>query len=237
MPPVRPPLSPSRLFAALLAAAALAFSTAGTAQSREPSSLAAAAATVKGAAVQALTTAQNLSSFALELLGIRYKWGGDTPATGLDCSGLVRDVFQKVTGVTLPRTAKDISRLGEHVAVPDLQPGDLVFFDTRRFAFSHVGIYLGDNRFVHAPRRGREVEVATLDSMFWQQRFSGARRIVGVLPELLPRIVGDAVGAPLDTLAEPSAKITGTLLPITAPEMQAPLASSESSALADDTAR
>ena len=77
-------------------------------------------------------------------------------------------MFQQVTGVTLPRTAKDMSHLGKEVDVADLQPGDLVFFNTRRFAFSHVGIYLGDNQFVHAPRRGREVEVATLDSGFWQ---------------------------------------------------------------------
>ena len=78
--------------------------------------------------------------------------------------------------------------------LPDLQPGDLVFFNTRRFAFSHVGIYLGDNRFVHAPRRGREVEVATLDQSYWQKRFNGARRLVGVLPELVPA-AGDAAAA------------------------------------------
>ncbi len=87
------------------------------------------------------------------------------------------------------------------MAPRDLQPGDLVFFNTRRFAFSHVGIYLGDNRFVHAPRRGREVEVATLDSGFWQKRFNGARRMVGVLPELIPAIVGEAVAAPLPEIA------------------------------------
>jgi cell wall-associated NlpC family hydrolase len=109
----------------------------------------------------------------------------------------VRYVFQHVTGVTLPRTAKDISRLGTEVAVTDLQPGDLVFFNTRRFAFSHVGIYLGDNQFIHAPRRGREVEVATLDSGFWKRRFDGARRMAGVLPSLLPALVGEAAAAPL----------------------------------------
>jgi hypothetical protein len=106
-----------------------------------------------------------------------------------------------------------MSRIGENVAVPDLQPGDLVFFDTRRFAFSHVGIYLGDNRFVHAPRRGREVEVATLDSSFWQKRFNGARRIVGVLPALVPQIVSEAAAAPLDPAIESEARVNGTLLP------------------------
>ena len=228
MPAVRPTSPPAgrsarRLLVALVAAGVVAFPTPGSAQEREDGALAAAAATVKGAATQALNTAQELSTYALDLIGIRYKWGGNTPATGLDCSGLVRYVFQKVTGVTLPRTAKDMSHLGEKVAVPDLQPGDLVFFDTRRFAFSHVGIYLGDNRFVHAPRRGREVEVATLDSSFWQKRFNGARRLVGVLPDLVPQIVSEAAAAPLEPLTEPEPKVSGTLLPI-APSSSAPIA-------------
>jgi cell wall-associated NlpC family hydrolase len=156
-----------------------------------------ATTSVRNVATTAVQSAQSLASAALELIGIRYKWGGNTPASGLDCSGLVRYVFQEVTGVTLPRTAKDMSQVGEQVDVAELQPGDLVFFNTRRFAFSHVGIYLGDNRFVHAPRRGREVEVAALDSSFWQKRFNGARRMVGVLPGLIPAIVGEAVAAPL----------------------------------------
>ena len=207
-------LAARRLLVSLLVAGTVVYPTLGAAQSRDERSFATAAATVKDAAVQALNTAQNLSRFALELIGIRYKWGGNTPATGLDCSGLVRYVFQKVTGVTLPRTAKDMSQLGEQVAVPDLRPGDLVFFDTRHFAFSHVGIYLGDNRFVHAPRHGRDVEVATLDSSFWQKRFNGARRMVGVLPDLVPAIISEAVAAPLEMPAEPSAGVSGTLWPI-----------------------
>jgi cell wall-associated NlpC family hydrolase len=199
MPPMRP-ATPCRhrLILALLAATVVVFAPAGMAQERGDRSFgAAAAASVKDAAVSALNTAQDLTTVALDLIGIRYKWGGNTPETGLDCSGLVRYVFQQVTGVTLPRTAKDMSRLGEQVAARDLKPGDLVFFNTRRFAFSHVGIYLGDNRFVHAPRSGREVEVATLDSSFWQKRFNGARRMVGVIPDLLPAIVGEAVAASL----------------------------------------
>jgi cell wall-associated NlpC family hydrolase len=211
---VRPANPPRyRLLVAVLAASVVAFPSVGAAQGHGEGSLAAAAATVKGAAAHALNTAQDLSTFALELIGIRYKWGGNSPATGLDCSGLVRYVFQKVTGVTLPRTAKDMSRLGEQVAVPDLQPGDLVFFDTRHFAFSHVGIYLGENRFVHAPRQGRDVEVATLDSSFWQKRFNGARRMVGVLPDFVPRIVSEAVAAPFGPPAEPAAPVMGTLWP------------------------
>ena len=166
----------------------------------------AATSTVKVAAVTALRSAQDLASTALDLIGIRYKWGGNTPESGLDCSGLVRYVFQQVTGVTLPRTAKDMSHLGKEVGLKDLQPGDLVFFNTRRFAFSHVGIYLGDNQFVHAPRRGRDVEVATLESGFWQTRFNGARRLAGVLPSLLPSLVSEAAAAPLPERAETDAQ-------------------------------
>ena len=199
MPPVRAsnPLC-RRLALALLAGGLIVFASPVLAQNVGARSFAATAtASVKDAAASALDTAQDLTAAALDLIGIRYKWGGNTPETGLDCSGLVRYVFQQVTGVTLPRTARDMSQIGEKVAARDLQPGDLVFFNTRRFAFSHVGIYLGDNRFVHAPRRGREVEVATLDSSFWQKRFNGARRMVGVLPGLIPTLVSEAAAAPL----------------------------------------
>ncbi|NDP42842.1 MAG: C40 family peptidase [Aromatoleum sp.] len=157
-----------------------------------------ASASVTDAATSAWATARDLTSSALELLGVRYKWGGSAPRTGLDCSGLVQYVFQQVTGVTLPRSAKEMSRVGEQIALGDLMPGDLVFFNTRRFAYSHVGIYLGDNRFIHAPRRGREVEVATIDNSYWQKHFNGARRLVGVLPEMMPALVSEAAAAPLE---------------------------------------
>ena len=191
---------------ALFATGLAAFAPVAVAQSGNDRSFARAAAdTVRGAAASAWSSAEDLASAALDLIGIRYKWGGNTPETGLDCSGLVQYVFQQVTGVTLPRTARDMSRLGEQVAVKDLQPGDLVFFNTQRFAFSHVGIYLGSNQFVHAPRRGRDVEIATFDSGFWQKRFNGARRMVGVLPELIPQIVGEATAAALSPPDAPPA--------------------------------
>lgn len=203
-------LSPHRIVLAAVCFAAFA-STCFAEQDGGRSFAGTATATVKDIAATTLQSAQSLAehvtSAALDLIGIRYRWGGGTPETGLDCSGLVRFVFQHVTGVTLPRTARDMSRLGAEVAPAELQPGDLVFFNTRRLAFSHVGIYLGDNRFVHAPRRGREVEIATLDSNFWHSRFNGARRLAGVLPGLIPMLVGEAVAAPLaaapPTEAEP----------------------------------
>jgi cell wall-associated NlpC family hydrolase len=151
--------------------------------------------------------AQDIAVFALGLLGVNYRFGGETPDAGVDCSGLIRYVFQEVTGATLPRTSRELSRLGRKVAVADLQPGDLVFFNTRRFAFSHVGLYLGDNRFIHAPATGREVEIATLSQAYWQRHFNGARRLVGVLPDLVPHVIATAQAAspavPGDAAAAP----------------------------------
>lgn len=189
--------------ATLAAASAFAFVPLAAAQgAAAPHSLTdTATEAVRDVAAGAWRTARALTTSALELIGIRYKWGGATPASGLDCSGLVQFVFQQVTGVTLPRSAKELSRLGDKVALTELQPGDLVFFNTRRFAYSHVGIYLGDNQFIHAPRRGREVEVATIDKTYWQKRFDGARRLIGVLPEMVPDLVADADAA---TPAHPS---------------------------------
>ena len=150
--------------------------------------------------------AQDVAIYALGLIGVSYKFGGTTPDTGLDCSGFVRHVFEEVTGVSLPRTAKEMSALGTKVAATHLQPGDLVFFNTRRFAFSHVGIYLGDNRFVHAPSRGGDVDIAAFDQAYWQKHFNGARRLVGVMPSLVPNVVSPAIAsefAPRTLVAAP----------------------------------
>ncbi len=170
-----------------------------------------AKATVSTAADKVWHGAQDLATYALGLIGVSYRFGGETPEGGLDCSGLVRYVFQQVTGVTLPRTAKEMSQIGGAVARRDLEPGDLVFFDTRRFAFSHVGIYLGDNRFIHAPRTGREVEIAALDNGYWRKHFNGARRLVGVMPSLVPTLIGTAEAAAtvLLPVAGPDGEISG----------------------------
>lgn len=114
---------------------------------------------------------------ALELLGIRYKRGGSTPASGFDCSGFVRHVFNESVGLLLPHNAKAISQHGEKVEKTDLKPGDLVFFNTMKRAFSHVGIYLGDNRFVHAPKPGAKVRIENLGDSYWTRRYNGARRV------------------------------------------------------------
>ena len=123
------------------------------------------------------TNAQELVVRALSQIGVNYHRGGESPESGFDCSGFVRYVFRESLGHSLPRTAFDISRLGEKITRDALEPGDLVFFNTRKKGFSHVGIYLGDDRFVHSPASGGEVRVEDIRMNYWLKRFNGARRI------------------------------------------------------------
>lgn len=124
------------------------------------------------------SAAQDVILQGLKLVGVRYRWGGNDEESGLDCSGFVRLVFKDSIGASLPRTAREMSDYGEKISVNELKPGDLVFFNTMRRAFSHVGIYLGDNHFLHAPRAGAEVRVENMDNDYWVKRFNGARRIL-----------------------------------------------------------
>lgn len=213
MPIARPRSSrrTSWLVALAFAVATTVASTAIAAERPADRSLAEAArASLLAAASRMVEGTRDVTLFALSLVGIDYRYGGSTPARGLDCSGLIHYVFQEVTGVTLPRTSRELSRIGKSIRAGDLEPGDLVFFNTRHAAFSHVGIYLGDNRFIHAPSRGGEVNVATLSARYWQKRYDGARRLVGVLPALLPDVITRAQArastqmvAPTDTPAKP----------------------------------
>lgn len=114
---------------------------------------------------------------ALSLTGIRYQYGGSSPETGFDCSGFVRYVYQQAASLTLPRSAIEISQLGTTIPKDKLQPGDLVFFNTLKSAFSHVGIYLGDNRFIHSPSSGGKVRVENMKDGYWAKRFNGAQRM------------------------------------------------------------
>ncbi|MDR0672473.1 MAG: C40 family peptidase [Zoogloeaceae bacterium] len=121
---------------------------------------------------------------ALELVGVRYRMGGDDPLVGLDCSGFVRLVYQDAVDLPLPRTAREQSRMGAEVAArSELKPGDLVFFNTARRAFSHVGIYLGDDYFLHAPSSGGAVRVENMQKRYWLTRYDGARRLLGKHPD------------------------------------------------------
>lgn len=114
---------------------------------------------------------------ALALLGTPYHWGGTDPDKGFDCSGLVGYVFRNALGIELPRVSRDMARNGELVSDrAKLAAGDLVFFG-RKGRVNHVGIYLGDGRFVHAPSRGKDVTVSSLDQGYWRGRFLQARRV------------------------------------------------------------
>lgn len=124
------------------------------------------------------TAAEQLVDEALSYLGIRYRFGGTSPATGFDCSGLVLNVFRNALGLDLPRSASEMASLGDKIGKKDLKPGDLVFFNTMRRTFSHVGIYLGDGKFVHAPSSGGKVRVESIATAYWAKRFNGARRLV-----------------------------------------------------------
>ena len=124
------------------------------------------------------SAAQDVILQGLKLVGVRYRFGGNDEDSGLDCSGFVRLVFKDSLGAQLPRTAAEMSQVGQRVDTSQLKPGDLVFFNTMRRTFSHVGIYLGDNHFLHAPRTGAEVRVENMEDSYWIKRYNGARRII-----------------------------------------------------------
>jgi cell wall-associated NlpC family hydrolase len=121
-----------------------------------------------------------LADFSMTLQNIRYRRGGRDPKTGFDCSGFVRYVFRHGAGVDLPVDSASQYRAGINVARADLKVGDLVFFKTRGKRISHVGIYLGEGRFIHSPSTGKSVSISRLDESYWTRRYAGAKR-----PEVL----------------------------------------------------
>jgi cell wall-associated NlpC family hydrolase len=114
---------------------------------------------------------------AMGLLGVPYKRGGMSEEKGFDCSGFVRHMFEKSVGLVLPRRAEEQAKVTEEINRSELKPGDLVFFNTMKRTFSHVGIYVGDGKFIHAPRPGKAVRVDDMREAYWQKRFNGARRV------------------------------------------------------------
>jgi cell wall-associated NlpC family hydrolase len=122
---------------------------------------------------------ESLINNAMQLIGVRYRWGGNTPQSGLDCSGFVRYVFNDTFGFLLPRKSAQMSQVGLEIRKDELRPGDLVFFNTMRHAFSHVGIYVGDNKFIHAPSKGKSIRVDDMTKAYWEKRYNGARRMEG----------------------------------------------------------
>lgn len=121
--------------------------------------------------------ASELVTNAMTFLGVPYKRGGSSMDTGFDCSGFVRAMYEQTAGLVLPRSAVQQAASAEKIDRSELQPGDLVFFNTMRRAFSHVGIYIGNGEFIHAPKPGAQVRVESLSLAYWARRFDGARRV------------------------------------------------------------
>jgi cell wall-associated NlpC family hydrolase len=138
----------------------------------------ACASTHKNTAQHNPIPAPEVIAYARSLLGVPYKYGGSSPDSGFDCSGLVGDVFRHTIGLSLPRSSYEMSRVGEHVDASELQPGDLVFFNTLQKKFSHVGIYLEEGRFIHAPSKNTgKVRIDDIKEDYWKKHYDGARRL------------------------------------------------------------
>jgi cell wall-associated NlpC family hydrolase len=122
--------------------------------------------------------ASDLVVNAMGFLGVPYRSGGNSAETGFDCSGFVKAMYAQTVGLILPRRANEQAAATEKIEKRELQPGDLVFFNTLRRAFSHVGIYVGNNKFIHSPKPGAQVRVEDMGVPYWSARFDGARRVI-----------------------------------------------------------
>ena len=125
---------------------------------------------------------EGISIAAMGLVGVPYRFGGNTPAGGFDCSGLIVYVYNNAAGIKLPRTVQEMSRAGQTIRNDAPAPGDLVFFNTTGERYSHAGIYVGQGRFVHAPSKGGTVRLDQMTSPYWAARYTEARRIANTKP-------------------------------------------------------
>lgn len=174
---------PQKPVVLLIAAASLAVGSAFAAPANAPDDMDKLLAD-KGLLTRIDNVRQNVTNKASELvvnamgfLGVPYRRGGNTVETGFDCSGFVRSIYEQSVGLLLPRKAEQQAAATQQIDKAELQPGDLVFFNTLRRAFSHVGIYIGDGKFIHSPKPGAEVRVESMGVSYWAQRFDGARRV------------------------------------------------------------
>jgi chitinase len=136
-------------------------------------------ATVQKLSGPNIKQSNSVVSRALKAVGTPYRWGGNTPGKGLDCSGLVKYAFDDVADIDLPRTSNAMAEgHGQKVDRKDLKPGDLLFFNIKSRKVNHVAIYLGNDRFVHAPRRGKKVSVDTLKKPYWNSHYMVAKRVL-----------------------------------------------------------
>jgi cell wall-associated NlpC family hydrolase len=150
---------------------------------------------------------------AMGFLGVPYKRGGNTAETGFDCSGFVRAMYEQSIGLILPRRAEQQAAATENIDKNELKPGDLVFFNTMRRAFSHVGIYIGDGKFIHSPKPGAQIRVESMSLSYWHGRFDGARRVAANTDDR-PRAGAAAqsqpfAAQPLTTSPSPAASLQG----------------------------
>lgn len=167
---------------------------------------------------QVRDTTSNLVMSAMNLLGVRYQRGGTSAETGFDCSGFTRHIFESTLGLLLPRRADEQAKATGLVTVKrdELQPGDLVFFNTLKRTFSHVGIYVGNGKFIHAPHSGSEIRVESMGIAYWAKRFTGARRVT---PAEGSSVATMAAATLIDSksfmgpLPEPTPSTTGPTLP------------------------
>lgn len=135
--------------------------------------------TATNSASQPMDRMSELVVAAMGALGVPYRRGGNTYASGFDCSGFVRAVVEQTLGLMLPRNAAQQAAATHEIERSELQPGDLVFFNTLRRTFSHVGIYVGDHKFIHSPKPGAAVRIEDMRVNYWDRRFDGARRVTG----------------------------------------------------------
>lgn len=121
--------------------------------------------------------ASDLIMNAMSLLGVAYHFGGNSPTNGLDCSGFMQYIFRRSMGITLPRNSRQMATVGEAVSRSNMQPGDLVFFSPKGGGISHVGMYIGNGKMIHAPRTGKNIEITSIDQGYWARAFVTARRV------------------------------------------------------------
>lgn len=137
---------------------------------------------------QAAEKSDEVVMYAMGLMGTDYRFGGNNPESGLDCSGMVSYIYRQAVGLDLPHNAYQIAQLGRKIPVSELRPGDLVFFNTLHRPYSHVGIYIGNGRFIHAPATNGKISISSLKSPYFAKRFDGARSFFAPAGEAPARV-------------------------------------------------
>lgn len=227
------PLGSTRLAGTALLALACLLSACSSTSTRTTASRDTSGLHTRGAAINDPSAGlEEISIEAMALVGTPYRYGGNTPDSGFDCSGLVRYVVQRAASVNLPRTASEMGRRGTPLERREVASGDLVFFNTTGQPNSHVGIYVGQNRFVHAPSTGGTVRLEDMTKSYWASRYMGARRVVAAnnlpdAPSATPIPATPSVPArpidddPLGTLARTRSVQTGSLMMTRTPAVAA----------------